>query len=74
MYVRRSHHTDLPQFGMTRLTPRSGPLNQSINQSNPPVAGISLDKLEFKTDGRILGEASLDVDQKLKLWVSAEDG
>jgi len=38
------------------------------------VAGISLDKLEFKTDGRILGEASLDVDQKLKLWVSAEDG
>lgn len=37
-------------------------------------SGISLDKLEFKTDGRILGEASLDVDSKLKLWVSAEDG
>ena len=29
--------------------------------------GISLDKIEFKTDGRILGEASLDVDPKLKV-------
>lgn len=37
-------------------------------------SGISLDKLEFKSDGRVLGEASLDVDSKLKLWVSAEDG
>lgn len=48
-------------------------LTQSMPSLDPP-AGISLDKLEFKTDGRILGEASLDVDQKLKLWVSAEDG
>lgn len=38
------------------------------------VSGISLDKLEFKTDGRVLGEASLEVDPHLKLWVSAEDG
>lgn len=26
-----------------------------------------MDKLEFKTDGRVLGEASLDVDPKLKV-------
>lgn len=26
-----------------------------------------MDKLEFKTDGRVLGEASLEVDNKLKV-------
>lgn len=46
----------------------------TYNIQNNHKKGISLDKLEFKTDGRILGEASLDVDSKLKLWVSAEDG
>jgi hypothetical protein len=34
--------------------------------TNHVFPGISLDKLEFKTDGRVLGEASLEVDPHLK--------
>jgi hypothetical protein len=46
----------------------------NMTASLPNPTGLSLENLRMKTDGRILAEASVQVNEAVKLLVSAEDG
>ena len=55
----------------------TGELNREVTNlvaTYKDKSGIVLDKLEFRSDGRLSADAYLEVDKGIKLLVSTEDG